>query len=85
MTPSHKCFMMPAMNLTDWQNRQGITDTALAEIVGVHPSLFSHIRAGKKYPSRKTALRIQEATGGAVTVMELLFPEKHEGEDAETR
>ena len=49
-------------------------------MVGVHQSLITHINKGRRKPSPPLALRIQEATGGAVTVMELLYPEKGQGE-----
>jgi len=43
-----------------------------------HPVHMSDILRGRRRPSPDLALRISEATGGAVTVMELLFPEERE-------
>lgn len=44
--------------------------------INITPEYLSLIKNGKKTPSPPLALKIQEATGGAVTVMELLFPVK---------
>ena len=37
---------------------------------------LKHIRAGRARPSPDLALRISEATGGKVKVLDLLFPAK---------
>lgn len=52
--------------LSDWQKANNISNTALAAIVGVHASLITHINKGRRKPSAPLALRIDEATKGAV-------------------
>lgn len=62
------------MKLTEWQKSTETTNTELAKTVGVHPSFFTHINNNRRRPSPELALKIQEATGGQVTVIELLYP-----------
>jgi len=64
------------MLLADWMVEQDITQTRMAEIIGVRQSYISEYLAGKKGMGKKTAARIVKATNGAVTLEELLFPEK---------
>ena len=46
-----------------------------AEKIGTTLNYVNNLCSDSVYvPGRKLALRIQEATGGAVTVMELLYP-----------
>lgn len=63
--------------LLTWQKASGLSNKELAERLCVHFSYITHLyNDQKRKPSPVLALRIQEATGGAVTVMELLFPDK---------
>jgi len=62
--------------LENWQKENGVSNKALSDKINVHQSLITHIHKGRRTPSASLAMRIQEATGGAVTVMELLFPDK---------
>lgn len=66
------------MNLQQWMNRNNVSNTALAIIVDVHNSYVSHIKKNTRRPSPELALKIQEATNGEVTVMELLYPKIQE-------
>jgi transcriptional regulator with XRE-family HTH domain len=66
------------MNLETWQKQNNISDKELAAKVGIHVSFLSHIRAGRKSPSLNTALKIESATGGNVTVRELSSQNKGE-------
>lgn len=51
---------------------RGYSFSRLAKEVGVQKSYFSLIYNYKRVPSRKTALKIQEVTGGAVDAWELM-------------
>jgi len=56
---------------------KGKDDEQFATIVGTTPKYLFQLKYNKRRrPSPNLALKIQEATGGQVTVMELLFPEK---------
>ena len=59
---------MPAMKKTK------LKQTEIAERVGTHKVYINAILRGRRRPSPDMALRIVEATGGEITVMELLFP-----------
>jgi DNA-binding transcriptional regulator YdaS (Cro superfamily) len=52
--------------LSAWQKSNGVPNKALAAMVGVHASLITHINKGRRKPSAPLALRIDEATKGAV-------------------
>jgi len=62
------------MNLKEWQHQNNITDTELARRVGVHQSTVCHYHAGRRRPSPEVALKIEEVTGGEVTMKEAFFP-----------
>ena len=66
------------MNLKLWQLKNKVTDTQLSRLVGIHQSMICHYHAGRRRPSPEVALRIEEATGGEVTLREILFPDKRE-------
>lgn len=53
---------------------------ALAKILDMHPVYLNAILRGRARPSPDLALRIEEATEGAVTRMELLYPNQKEKE-----
>jgi DNA-binding transcriptional regulator YdaS (Cro superfamily) len=57
-----------------WQKEHRVTNRELSLRASCHESLICHYHAGRKNFSPSSALRISEATGGAVTVMELIFP-----------
>jgi len=64
------------MKLSQWQKKTNISNVELAKIINIDQSFLSHINNGRRRPSPKLALKIEKATGGAVTVMELLYPIK---------
>jgi DNA-binding transcriptional regulator YdaS (Cro superfamily) len=68
-----------AMQLDTWQDQNNVDDVTLADGIEVHPSFLSHYKAGRRNLSPATALRIEIFTGGAVTRMELLYPEQTNG------
>jgi DNA-binding transcriptional regulator YdaS (Cro superfamily) len=53
-----------------------IDKTKLAEECGVSRRYIDYIFQGLRRPSPPLALRIEQATGGAVTRMELLYPDE---------
>lgn len=56
----------------------GITQKTLANMVSVHPVYLNSVINGRRNASVKLALRIEQATGGAVTLRELLFPDRED-------
>lgn len=61
------------MKLIDYMREQKLTDAAMAALVG---SVSAHgirkVKYGERSPSLSLALRIEAATGGAVTPADLL-------------
>jgi hypothetical protein len=68
------------MRLNDYFKHIDVAPTAWAKNNNLKPVTVWRITKGTNIPSPDTALRIQEATGGAVTVMELLYPTPKETE-----
>lgn len=64
------------MNLRTYFETTGLKQKHLAKVVKMHHVYLNAIVCGRAKPSPKAALRIEQATGGAVTLRELLFPEK---------
>jgi len=63
------------MKLKTYLKKQGYGfGVKFAKKLGIHPVYLSSI-SGSCRPSPKLALRIEQATGGAVTLRELLFPD----------
>lgn len=53
-----------------------IKQVDLAALLSITPIHLNAVLRGRARPSSQLALRIEKATGGAVTVMELLFPKQ---------
>ena len=66
------------MNINEWQNKQQISDAELAKNMGISISYLSRIKRGLRRLSPEKAEHTETITGGAVTVMELLFPEAND-------
>jgi DNA-binding transcriptional regulator YdaS (Cro superfamily) len=63
-----------------WQKAEGLSNKELADILSVHFTYITHLYNDRsRRPSPALALRIEEATGGAVSRMELLYPEQKKG------
>ncbi len=60
------------MGLKSYFEKKNLKPTPWAEKNGIAPSVISRYLNGRGL-SAKNALRIQKATGGQVTVMELLY------------
>ena len=66
------------MTLKEYIKKNKIPLSAIADGKELKTSSQSQIKKKKKIASAAIAMRIQQATGGAVTVMELLFPEAND-------
>jgi len=62
------------MTLDEYIETNKIPLSVIADGKVLKTSYLSQIKNKKKIPSATIAAAISEATGGAVTVMELLFP-----------
>ena len=71
-----KYAKMWAMNINDWQEKQQISDAELAKKMGISISYLSRIKRGLRRLSPEKAEHTEAITGGAVSAMELLFPDK---------
>ena len=60
--------------LAIYRREKGITRTQMAHLIGCHASYVGHIEEGRRRPSPEMARMIEQATGGEVKVMEILFP-----------
>jgi DNA-binding transcriptional regulator YdaS (Cro superfamily) len=67
------------MKISEYLNQENLTQVAFSRSAGISPIYLNAIVRGRRTPSKAVALRIEEATGGAVTRMELLYPEQKEG------
>lgn len=62
------------MDLKSYFKKYPVKKAFLAKGIGVSPSFITYLAQGKKFPSAKIAARIETATHGLVTRMELLYP-----------
>ena len=62
------------MNLRDYLKNKNRKD--FAELIGTTKNYLNLLACGQRRPSPELALRIEQATGGAVTRMELLYPQE---------
>lgn len=53
--------------------------TKLATLIGIHPVHLNAILCGRRRPSARMAMRIQEGSGGLIKAWDLLFPDKTKG------
>lgn len=75
--------MIAAMDLKHYLKTSGTKRKDLCDVLGIHYQHLNNIFRGKRHPSPDLALRIEEATGGAVTRMELLYPETPTAQEKE--
>ena len=64
------------MDLKTYFKSSGVTRKELADKIGSSVNYINNLCQRPFLCGKVTALRISEATGGQVTVMELLFPKK---------
>lgn len=64
------------MKLNEYLTAKNLPQIAFSRQVKIGPIYLNALVRGRRKPSPSLALRIEEATGGAVTRMELLYPEK---------
>ena len=62
------------MNLEQWQSRNQISNARVAHLLKVHPSLISHIKAGRRNWSPKLAEAMEILSGGQLHRLDLLYP-----------
>ena len=67
------------MNLKEYLKTNQMKLSIFAQKAGLKQPYASLIKNGHKRPSPDVALRIEEATGGVVSRMELLYPESQHG------
>lgn len=60
------------MKLDDYLRLKGLTGPKFAMQIGVDPATVYRIRSGKVLPRRQTIKAIWNATGGQVTVQDLM-------------
>lgn len=70
------------MKLADWLQQQNTTVAAFAVEHGISRSHLYAAMRGQRWLSRDMALRIEEATNGAVTCRDFLHAEPNSGEAA---
>jgi len=58
----------------DWQKRHQMTNTALAELLHVHPSQITHIKKGRRKWSPRLAEAMEKLSGGEIHRLQLLYP-----------
>jgi len=68
------CFHIP-MTLKEYLKLRKISYRTFAEIVGVDHTYVWRLKNGERRPSPDVALKIEKATKGMVTRMDLLYPE----------
>jgi len=69
---------MPDMELKTYFDEKKSTRKAFCSAVGIHYQHLNNLLRKERNPSPALALRIEQATNGAVTRMELLYPEQKE-------
>jgi DNA-binding transcriptional regulator YdaS (Cro superfamily) len=67
------------MKLVEFLNTENVTQRKMAGDVGVHYQYLHAIIHGTRRPSPDLALKIEQATEGKVTLRELLFPDRDNG------
>ena len=72
-----------SMLICEYRKIKKIGQAKFAKIIGVTPSHINQIEKGSRRPSPELALKIQKATDGDVSIMELLYPEKSTAESTE--
>lgn len=64
------------MNIKQYREAANLSVIEFAKLIGItRQHVYEIEKNGKFKPSAPLALRIEEATGGAVSRMELLYPE----------
>lgn len=66
--------MSQGSELRKWRGAKGLTQRALAELLGVHPQYISDIERGKRRPGMAVAMRIRAVSDGKVSLDALAGP-----------
>ena len=67
--------MLLLMNLKSWQTQSKLKNKDLAQLFEVDQSYITYLLSGRRKPSPILAEKIERLTEGAVTRLELLYPE----------
>ena len=60
--------------LEQWQKKYGVSNFKLANFLGVHPSLITHIKKGRRNWTPKMAEAMEVLSGGEIPRLQLLYP-----------
>ena len=71
------------MKLAEFMKEHGVMATFIARKVGISPQYLHKIKEGKSEPGIKIALKIVDATKGAVTLQDLIIDHVKKGNDDE--
>jgi len=64
------------MKINEYCKEKGLTQKTLAKELKITPAFLSQLINGHRNPSPAMALQIEQITKGAITRMELLYPEQ---------
>jgi DNA-binding transcriptional regulator YdaS (Cro superfamily) len=64
------------VQLKQYLKKYPVKKSELAKKAGISPAFITYIGQGKKRPSPQVAEKIEKATNGMVTRMELLYPKE---------
>jgi predicted transcriptional regulator len=63
-----------SMNLSDYMIKTETSDSALADVVGVHRVSITRYRSGKQKPSLEVLARLTEWSNGKITAIDFVRP-----------
>jgi transcriptional regulator with XRE-family HTH domain len=63
------------MTISDFMKYERMTEAQFGHLVGLSQSQVNRLRRGLAFPSGKTARRIQDRTGGKVTLADFQLPQ----------
>lgn len=63
------------MTIRSWMERDGLKQREVAERLGISLSLVNALLTGARGVSKELAASISVATGGDITISELLYPD----------
>lgn len=64
---------MSKISLLEFKKNKGLSNQAMAKLLGISDAHLSMILSGQRIPSRKLARRISEKTG--IPLLNLLYPQ----------
>ncbi len=64
--------MSNAIKFKEWRESAGLRQGQAGALIGISQPYISNIEKGKKPPSARLAMRIEQITKGAVTALDLI-------------